>query len=98
VAARRKLATEHHSRLVKAWELVINRAVVLNGDASSLARIASSGRIGSVWAIRTLVEDDHSKFETLSSKVNNLARTLYHQVRDALEKQYLSSGEVKKRV
>jgi hypothetical protein len=48
VAARRKLATEHHSRLVKAWELVVNRAVVLNGGASSLARIASSGRIGSV--------------------------------------------------
>jgi len=98
VAARRKLATEHHSRLVKAWELVVNRAVVLNGDASSLARIASSGRIGSVWAIWTLTEDDHSKFETPSSKVNNLARTPYRQVRDALEKQYLSSSEVKKRV
>ena len=43
VAARRKLVTEHQSRLIKAWELVVDHALVLNGDASSLARIASSG-------------------------------------------------------
>lgn len=35
VAARRKLAPEHHSRLVKAWELVAERAVTLNGDGSA---------------------------------------------------------------
>jgi len=54
------------------------------------------GRIGSVRAIRTLSEDDHPKFATPSSKVNNLARTLYRQVRDTLERQDLRPGEVKK--
>jgi len=54
------------------------------------------GRIDSVRAIRTLSEDDHPKFVTPSSKVNNLARTLYRQVRDTLEKQALRAGEVKK--
>lgn len=34
VAARRKLDVEHHSRLVKAWELVVERAVQDNGDGS----------------------------------------------------------------
>jgi hypothetical protein len=58
--------------------------------------IISIGRIGSVRAIRTLSEDDHPKFETPSSKVNNLARTLYRQVRDALEKQDLRFSEVKR--
>ena len=54
------------------------------------------GRIDSVRAIRTLSEDDHPKFVTPSSKVNNLARTLYRQVRDTFEKQALRPGEVKK--
>jgi hypothetical protein len=34
VAARRRLAPEHHSRLVKAWELVVERAVIDNADGS----------------------------------------------------------------
>src|SRR5687768_15060686 len=32
VAARRKRATEHQSRLLKAWELVADHALGLNGD------------------------------------------------------------------
>jgi hypothetical protein len=35
VVARRRLAPEHHSRLVKAWELVADRAVTINGDGSA---------------------------------------------------------------
>jgi len=38
VAARRRLAPEHHSRLVKAWELVVERAVTLNGDGSATVK------------------------------------------------------------
>jgi hypothetical protein len=34
VAARRRLAPEHHSRLIKAWELVVERAVKDNADGS----------------------------------------------------------------
>jgi hypothetical protein len=34
VAARRRLAPEHHSRLIKAWELVVERAVIDNADGS----------------------------------------------------------------
>lgn len=34
VAARRRLQPEHHSRLVKAWELVVERAVIDNADGS----------------------------------------------------------------
>jgi hypothetical protein len=38
VAARRKLDVAHHSRLVKAWELVIDRAVTLSGDGSATVK------------------------------------------------------------
>ena len=38
VAARRRLAPEHHSRLVKAWELVADQAVTLNGDGSATVK------------------------------------------------------------
>jgi hypothetical protein len=38
VAARRRLAPEHHSRLLKAWELVADRAVTLNGDGSATVK------------------------------------------------------------
>ena len=34
VAARRRLQPEHHSRLIKAWELVVERAVKDNADGS----------------------------------------------------------------
>lgn len=54
------------------------------------------GRIGNVRAIRTLSEDDDAKFATPSSKVNNLTRSLYRQVRDALESEDLRSSDMKR--
>lgn len=52
------------------------------------------GGLSEVKAIRRLKEDDDPQFQTPPSKVNNLSRHLYRQVRDALESKDLRSDEM----
>ena len=52
------------------------------------------GWIGSVKAIRTLRENDDPTFQTPPSRVNNLSRSLYRQVRDALNNKRLRSDKI----
>ena len=50
------------------------------------------GWVGSVKAIRTLRENDEPTFQTPPSRVNNLSRSLYRQVRDAFNQPAPASG------
>ncbi len=52
------------------------------------------GWVGSVKAIRILRENDDPVFRTPPSRVNNLSRSLYRQVRDALDNQLLRSDKI----
>ena len=52
------------------------------------------GWIGSVKTIRTLRENDDPMFQTPPSRVNNLSRSLYRQVRDALNNKRLRSDKI----
>ena len=52
------------------------------------------GFIGSVKAIRTLRENDNPTFQTPPSRVNNLSRNLYRQVRDALNNKHLRADKI----
>ena len=52
------------------------------------------GWIGSVKALRTLRENDDPPFQTPPTRVNNLSRSLYRQVRDALNNKRLRSNEI----
>ena len=52
------------------------------------------GWIGSVKALRTLRENDDPTFQTPPTRVNNLSRSLYRQVRDALNDKRLRSNEI----
>ena len=52
------------------------------------------GWIGSVKALRTLRENDDPTFQTPPTRVNNLSRSLYRQVRDALNNKRLRSNEI----
>ena len=52
------------------------------------------GFIGSVKAIRTLRENDNPTFQTPPSRVNNLSRNLYRQVRDALNNKHLRADNI----
>ena len=61
---------------------------------SQIPREKTMGLVGSVKAIRTLREDDDPTFQTPPSRVNNLSRNLYRQVRDALNNQRLRSNEI----
>ena len=54
---------------------------------SQIPREKTMGWVGSVKAIRTLRENDDPTFQTPLSRVNNLSRNLYRQVRDALNNQ-----------
>ena len=54
---------------------------------SRIPREKTMGWVGSVKAIRTLRENDDPTFQTPPSRVNNLSRNLYRQVRDALNNQ-----------
>ena len=51
------------------------------------------GWVGSVKAIRTLRENDEPTFQTPPSRVNNLSRSLYRQVRDAFNHQHLRADK-----
>ena len=52
------------------------------------------GWIGSVKAIRALRENDDPTFQTPPSRVNNLSRSLYRQVRDALHNKRPRSDKI----
>ena len=52
------------------------------------------GWIGPVKALRTLRENDDPTFQTPPTRVNNLSRSLYRQVRDALNNKRLRSNEI----
>ena len=54
---------------------------------SQIPREKTMGWVGSVKAIRTLRENDDPTFQTPPSRVNNLSRNLYRQVRDTLNNQ-----------